>query len=92
MKSKINNYFWSDRYIVTTSEFDDTISKSIIVRANFPVKNDIIKTSVEYVIGVEKYVDYSFSKYEGTISIGVMFDIETIMEQVEEKIKSCLSD
>ena len=77
---------------ITSAEFEDGISSSLIINANFPVKNDMIKQFVEYVSGVESYCDYSFSKYEGTILIGKLFDAEIVRNNVEEAIRNCLQE
>lgn len=77
---------------IRTSEYEDGMISSLQLYANFHIKNDLIKQFVEYVAGVENYCDYSFNKYEGYITIGKLFDAETVREQVEQKIKECLSN
>ncbi len=75
---------------IRTSEFEDGVCSTLQMNANFPIKNDALKTMVEYVIGVERYSEYSLSKYDGSITIGKLFDAETVREQVEQKIKEYL--
>lgn len=75
---------------IRTSEFEDGLHSTLQLDANFPVKNDAIQTIVEMIIGVERYSEYSFSKYNGSITIGKLFDAETVRGQVEEKIKEYL--
>ena len=75
---------------IRTSEYEDGICSNIQLNANFPVKNDTLKILVESLVGVEKYSEYTFSKYDGVITIGKLFDAETVREQVEQKIKEYL--
>lgn len=72
------------------TKLSDGFSQLLKMNANFPVKNDIIKTCVENIPGVEKYNLLNWDKYECTITIGRLFDLETIRQQVEQKIKECI--
>lgn len=76
--------------ITWRTEFEDGQGQQIKISANFPVKNDLIKQCVEEIKGVEKYCDYLFDKYEGSISVGKLFDIEAVKNKVEEKIIECI--
>lgn len=71
-------------------DHDQEERKYIKLIANFPVKNDLLKILIEEVVGVESYNEYGFHKYECTISIGRLFDPESIIPVIEEKIKDFL--
>lgn len=75
-----------------TYEFKDGENKSIRIDANFPVKNEQLQMIVEWVPGVEKYCDFSSTKYCGIISVGKIFDLEDVMKNVQEKITDFLSE
>lgn len=75
---------------IHTSEWDNEVRSSIHFTANFPVKNDRIETFVEYVAGVESYNGSWGSKYSCGISVGKLFDIKKVRDDVEQKIKEFL--
>jgi len=75
---------------IQKTEHENEVSQQLRIIANFPVKNDIIKTSVENIAGVESYNEYGFNKYEGSIYVGKLFDIETVREDVEKKVIECI--
>lgn len=86
---KVDDFLFS--ITVVTNEWNDEVTKSLEVDANFKLKNEVLKKEVEYVIGVETFNDFAFSKYKCSISIGKLFDAETIREQVEQKFIEYLS-
>jgi len=76
---------------ITQTEWKGEVTKSLEIHANFKLKNEVLKKEVEYVIGVESFNDFHFSKYQCSVSIGRLFDIETIRDQVEQKFIDYLS-
>jgi len=76
---------------ITQMEWKGEVTKSLEIHANFKLKNEVLKNEVEDIIGVEEFNNFSFSKYKCSVSIGSLFDIETIRDQVEQKFIEYLS-
>ncbi|MES3018159.1 MAG: hypothetical protein V4721_10280 [Bacteroidota bacterium] len=77
---------------IHTSEYNGEKMSSLMLNSSFPCKNPALETIVGYVNGVEKMNEYSWEKYRGHISIGKMFDPETVKKAIEQKIIEFLSE
>lgn len=86
---KVDDFLFS--ITIVTNEWNNEVTKNLEVDANFKLKNEILKKEVEYIVGVETFNEFSFSKYKCSINIGKLFDAETIRDQVEQKFIEYLS-
>jgi hypothetical protein len=70
---------------------DEKEKISLILHANFLVKDPILTMVIESIIGVESMYSWS-NKYDSSISIGEMFDPETVRSAVEERLQLFLQE
>lgn len=81
------------RLDIRKTKFEDGLSTSLHLEANFPLANhEELKDIINNIDGVEDYSNFSFSKYTKSISVGRMFDAEDVRNMVELNIKKYLSE